>query len=183
MTPEMLAVLKTELQADPAARGYVGQSAQTKADLLNASYVVMSAMPAPRWVDTLVTEVEKVIVPSGEMFAISRLASRIPTDTVPPTPADQAIALAWSFNQIINRWEKVETSSDVVRNETIQVLNGLHAAGVLSAISLAAIEVLFSAQAPAAAVEHHPRIMQIFIDNPIEGAPNFVTAADVGSAV
>jgi hypothetical protein len=177
MTPEMLSVLRAELTKDPAGRGYAGKNADDAAALLNESYVE-AGTPVQR--DVASSEIQKIIVPTGELFKITR-AGALPLDG----SKDALIGAAWSFSEMLSRWQTIETSSAETWKAAQASMGALKAAGLLSAESIVAIAELVEATGPGA--EQHARIMQIFIETPVEFPEDFTryeaTAADVKEAL
>lgn len=98
--------------------------------------------------DITVSDIDKIVVPTGELFALQQLSSAALSGTTPPTQRDQVIVAAWNFSQILARWTTLETRDSQVWASSRAVLVGLQAAGVLSSASVAAITALRSGQTP-----------------------------------
>jgi hypothetical protein len=178
MTPEMLAVLRAELTTDPSSRGYAGKSAEDAAALLNASYFVAGA---PSACDVGSANIQKIIVPTGELFKITRTGAA----ALDGTAKDALIGAAWSFSEMLSRWSTIETSNPDTWKAAQASMAALEASGLLSAASIAAITALVEVTPPP--VEQHARIMEIFIQSPVEFPDDFTryeaTAADVQEAL
>ena len=89
-----------------------------------------------------VSDIEKIIVPTGELFKITTIGSQTPSGA----PSDQLIAAAWSFARMMERWQTIEVDNADLWAAAKSTLEGLQSAGVLSAGSVVAIEELRSRQ-------------------------------------
>jgi hypothetical protein len=100
---------------------------------------------------------------------------------------DVAIGAAWSFSEMLTRWATIETSNAGTWAAAQTSMAALQNAGVLSAGSIAAVVALVEVTPSAPVTEHHARIMEIFIQNPVEFPADFTryaaTAADVQEAL
>lgn len=91
-----------------------------------------------------VADVEKIIVPTGELFQIYVLSNR----PVTGSEMDQLIGAAWSFTKMLDKWTEIEPNNENVWVGVQLTLAGLHAAGVLSQQSIDAIAALRTVQKP-----------------------------------
>jgi hypothetical protein len=98
--------------------------------------------------DIAVAAIEAIIVPTGELYAITQAAAKVPSGQAPPTAEDQVIAAAWSFTQMLGRWTTIQASNPALWSACQTVMAGLQAAGLLSASSVAAIAALQTASVP-----------------------------------
>ena len=98
--------------------------------------------------DIAVSDIDRIIVPTGELFALQQLSSIPLSGTTPPTPRDQAIVAAWNFAQILARWTTIQTSVPSIWTSCQAVLTGLQSAGVLSSASVSAITAMRTGQIP-----------------------------------
>ena len=171
-----LAALSAELKNDPAKRGYAGRTAQEQADMMNAPYSVTSA---PVAMDVQAGAVEAIIVPSGELWGIQQAANKPASGTVPLTPLDQIIALSWSFNETLKRFDTIATGTPSVLKSVQTTLGNLQAVGLLSAESVAAISALVVQPGPTTSFD--ARVIHVL--SGIESAPNAVSAADITAAM
>ena len=145
LTLEMQVIVRNEIQSDPTGRGYAGKAADQIAALMNDSYFVQGPAPAAVTVDVLTADVQKIIVPTMELFRITRESEKPTTGG----PEDAVIAAAWSFTEMLTRWENIETSHPDTWAAAQAVMAGLLAAGLLSQASVTAITALVN-PAPAA---------------------------------
>ena len=176
MTPTMLAAVKAEIVNDPAKRGYAGRTAQEQADLMNSPYSVAGV---PAATDVSAGAVEAIIVPSGELWGIQQAANKPASGTMPLTPQDQIIALAWSFNETLKRFDTIATGTPSVLKSVQTTLGNLQAVGLLSAESVAAISALVVQPGPTTSFD--ARVIHVL--SGIDGAPNAVSAADITAAM
>lgn len=98
--------------------------------------------------DISVSAVQKVLVPTGELFAVNQIAAKPLSGTNPPTQEDQVTVAAWALSRMLDRWEVIETSQDAVWTDSLRSLNGLMAANVLTSASVNAISALRTVAAP-----------------------------------
>ena len=117
-------------------------------DGMDAIAAALNAETQPMSVDVLTTEVEKIIVPTGEFFSIYQASIKAPSGNNPPTQADQVIAIAWNFYRMLNQWQTIETSSAPVLAAVEMALSSLEAASLISPASAGAITALITRQAP-----------------------------------
>lgn len=179
MTPEMLAILRTEILTDPAKRGYDVKDAQKTADLLNVPFMgeVTPAKELPnqplRWGD-----VRGVAQATGEWpNIVIRAEERPATNTVKAAINARATEPGQMIDPTDPRaWGAFQAG-----------LQLFEAAGDLSAETVAAIQAMATVTIPAVVAEQHPRIMEIFIQNPVEFPEDFTryeaSADDVRKAL
>lgn len=158
-----LAALQTELEAPE----YKGLSDAAAAALLNSPRVTAGASIGR---DVATADVQKRIVPTGELYKITIAAS-----ANPPT---EISAAAWSFSQMLGRFAVISTSEPPVKKAAVGAMAVLVSAGLLSEESKAAIEAMMTGDEPAR--EMHPRIVDVWVG--IAEAPNEVTEAHVREA-
>ena len=181
LTAPLLALLKTEITADPAGRGYSGQKADLTAELMNSPFT--TEVPAGPMVlrDIATSAVDKITIPSGEMFAIQTLSTKPLSGLTPPAGLDLLIAAAWSFTKMVDRWATIETSNAGIWAACQAGMAALQAAGVLSPASIAAIKALVEVVPNLGVTHSHARVLDVFMG--VEGAPNAVSADDVEGAL
>jgi hypothetical protein len=179
--PAMLALLRAELTADPAGRGYAGHPADVQAEMVNSSFTTTVESGVPVLLDIATSAIEMIIVPPGEMFAIQTLADKVLSGQTPPTQEDRATGTAWSFLKMLDRWTTIDASKPDIWADCQTNMAALQAAGVLSAKSIAAITALVVVVPPPIVTERHARVLDIFLG--VEGAPNAITADDVAGAL
>ena len=90
--------------------------------------------------DILPGGVFAIITPTGEAFSISQMAKLAPSGAAPPTPKDQAIGVAWSFMDILDRFGSVQVTNPSIWTSVQNSLAALVAAGLLSPASSLAIQ-------------------------------------------
>jgi hypothetical protein len=129
------------LKAAIAALSPMPASPDQIAAAVNAQTIAATA-------DVMCADVEKVVVPTGEFFAIYQTSLKTPSGQTPATQTDQVIAAAWAFYRMLNQWTTIQTSNAAVLAAVRAGLTGLQSAGLLSAASVAAIDALWTANAP-----------------------------------
>ena len=98
----------------------------------------INAQTAPA--DIPVGSVFAIITPTGEAFNISQMAKTSPSVLTPPTQKDQVIGVAWSFMDILGRFDKVQVTNPSIWASVQNSLATLVAAGLLSSASSSAIQ-------------------------------------------
>lgn len=130
MTPQAVAAIKTEI------------AGATYATMTDAQVAAALVAPTPITQDVSAGDVEAIIVPTGELYAINQLAAKAPSGASPPTTADEAIATAWNFARMIDRWPIIQTSLANVWASVQSAFTALQTAGVLSSTSISTITAL-----------------------------------------
>lgn len=184
LTLEMKNVIRNELLTDPAGRGYVGKTPQEQADLINAGYTTQPPTPAAVAVDVSTSAVQKIIVPTMELFRITRESEKPTTGGA----EDAVIAAAWSFSEMLTRWENIETSNPDTWKAAQAAMGALQQAGLLSQSSVDRITALVNPTPVAPPPrEEHARIFEIFIRNPVSIPDDFlsyeITADEVAECI
>lgn len=113
-----MATLKDEISKPD----YAGITDEEIADALNVKTI-------PVVLDLIVAEVEKIIVPTGELFGISTR----------PVGQDPLSATCWNYSRMLDRWSIIPTSSPPILDATTASLDDLEKAGLLSAASVKSI--------------------------------------------
>ncbi len=131
------AALKTAYQAITPAPAELTAACAT----LNAQTVDVAA-------DLATTDVDRVLVPTGEMYAVTQLAAKATSGASPPTAEDQAIVAAWNVVRMLTQWQTIQTSNATLAGQVKAALSGLVAAGVVSSASVAALEALMTQTVP-----------------------------------
>jgi hypothetical protein len=175
-----LTLLKNELLTDPMNRMYNGKTAEQKADLINSPYSDTPTTIFKR-VDIDVSNLMRIIIPTGELYELVRVSQQAPSGAQPPTAQDQIIVAAWSFVSALQKFTAIETSDEIIWQESLATMNALVVAQILSPDSVMAISNLVNVSELTGAVEHHPRIVDVFLG--VAGAPNAVTPDDVTAAL
>lgn len=90
--------------------------------------------------DIPVVTVFAIITPTGESFSIDQMSKLATSGTAPPTQKDQVIGVAWSFMEILNRFDVVQVTIPTIWSAVQASLAALVAAGLLSPASSSAIQ-------------------------------------------
>lgn len=93
-------------------------------------------------------DVERILVPTGEMFAINAFSQKTVSNPVSPTISDIQIMAAWNMVRILERFNVIQTSLDSVWQASQEQLGILEQAGLLSPSSAAAIAALRTPTVP-----------------------------------
>jgi len=136
-----MAWTQDQLKAAITALSPMPSSIEAIASTLNAEVQSVA-------VDVSTTDVEKIIVPTGEFYSIYQVSIKTPSGTNPPSQADQVMGLAWYFYRMLNQWQTIQTSQPSVMAAVTVAISQLEAAGILSVASAGAITALTTQSAP-----------------------------------
>ena len=125
----------------------IGQLSPTPPDVSSIAAAINAQMQQTAQ-NLQVSDIEKILVPTGELYAITQTAAKTPSGSSPPTAADQVIAAAWAFSRMLDRWVTIETSTSTIWTACSSVMSDLETAGLLSAASVTAIGALQLPNAP-----------------------------------
>jgi hypothetical protein len=98
--------------------------------------------------DINVSDIEKIVVPTGELFQITTLSNQTLSGNVPPTQKDEVIGFCWSFFRMLDKWTTIETSQNTVWQSCQTAMTILNTANVLSTNSINSIENLVFSEIP-----------------------------------
>jgi hypothetical protein len=109
---------------------------------------MLNSQSTPGFIDINCSDLEKIIVPTGEFFAIYKMSLMTLSGQTPPTTMDQVIGIAWNFYRMVTQWNTIQTSNAELRASCVTAMGALQAAALLSATSQTAIEALWSVMIP-----------------------------------
>lgn len=115
------------LKDEIAKPEYEGMTDAEIADALNGKMVAVL-------LDTPVAEVSRIIVPTGELFAIT-----MQSEARPPT---ELVGVCWNFSRMLDRWNSIGTSEPGVAEAVAGSMAKLQDAKLLSADSASKIAAL-----------------------------------------